>query len=145
MTSYDEENGGPDFSPAYGIHLHDTRLLEYVGAPESARLLSHSPEYWLHHMRRRFRLRSSSRTTRVSSYRTFRSCSSLLHHSTERLPRSCVLPLSGAVSGGCGAEGGAVSPCSTGGALHGCHGIEASTQYAGDSVTAFWIYLSSSV
>ena len=40
MTSYDEENGGP----AYGIHLHDTRLLE------SARLLSHSPEYWLHHL-----------------------------------------------------------------------------------------------
>ena len=32
MTSYDEENGGPDFNPAYGIHLHDPRLLEYVGA-----------------------------------------------------------------------------------------------------------------
>ena len=51
MMSYDEENGGPDFNPAYGIHLHDPRLLEYVGAPESARLLSHSPEYWLHHLR----------------------------------------------------------------------------------------------
>ena len=25
-------------------------MLEYVGAPESARLLSHSPEYWLHHL-----------------------------------------------------------------------------------------------
>ena len=50
MTSYDEENGGPDFSPAYGIQLHDPRLLEYVGAPESARLLSRSPEYWLHHL-----------------------------------------------------------------------------------------------
>ena len=50
MTSYDEGNGCPDFNPAYGIHLHDPRLLEYVGAPESARLLSHSPEYWLHHM-----------------------------------------------------------------------------------------------
>ena len=32
MTSYDEENGGPDFTPAYGIQLHDPRLLEYVGA-----------------------------------------------------------------------------------------------------------------
>ena len=52
MTSYDEENGGPDFNPAYGIHLHDSKLLEYVGAPESARLLSRSPEYWLHHLRR---------------------------------------------------------------------------------------------
>ena len=50
MTSYDEENGGPDFSPAYGIQQHDPRLLEYVGAPESARLLSRSPEYWLHHL-----------------------------------------------------------------------------------------------
>ena len=50
MTSYDEENGGPDFSPAYGIQLHDPRLLEYVGAPESARLLSRSSEYWLHHL-----------------------------------------------------------------------------------------------
>ena len=50
MTSYDEENGGPDFSPAYGIQLHDPRLLEYVGAPESDRLLSRSPEYWLHHL-----------------------------------------------------------------------------------------------
>ena len=27
MTSYDEENGGPDFSPAYGIQLHNPRLL----------------------------------------------------------------------------------------------------------------------
>ena len=50
MTSYNEEYGGPDFSPAYGIQLHDPRLLEYVSAPESARLLSRSPAYWLHHL-----------------------------------------------------------------------------------------------
>ena len=42
MTSYDEENSGPDFTPAYGVQLHDPRLLEYVGSPESARLLNHS-------------------------------------------------------------------------------------------------------
>ena len=52
MTSYDAEEGGPDFSPAYGVQLHDPRLLEYVGAPESARLLSRSPEYWVQHMGR---------------------------------------------------------------------------------------------
>ena len=67
MTSYDEENNRSDFSPAYSIHLHDPRLLEYVGVPESARLqiksnqikiyfttylLSRTPEYWLHHMGR---------------------------------------------------------------------------------------------
>ena len=52
MTSSDEENSGPYFTPAYGVQLHDPRLLEYVGAPELARLLSHSPEYWVHHMGR---------------------------------------------------------------------------------------------
>ena len=50
MTSYDQESGGPDFSPAHGIQLQDPRLFEYVGAPESARLLSPSPEYWLHYV-----------------------------------------------------------------------------------------------
>ena len=50
MTSYDEESGGPDFTPAYGVQLHDPRLLEYVGAPESARLLSRSPEYWFYYL-----------------------------------------------------------------------------------------------
>ena len=38
--------------PAYGLQLHDPRFLEYVGAPESARLLSRIPGYWLHHMDR---------------------------------------------------------------------------------------------
>ena len=52
MTSYDEDVDRSDLSPAYGIHLHDPRLLEFVGAPESARLFSRSPEYWLHHMGR---------------------------------------------------------------------------------------------
>ena len=44
MTSYDEEHSGPDFTPAYVVQLHDPLLLEYVGAPESARLLSRSLE-----------------------------------------------------------------------------------------------------
>ena len=51
-TSYDEDQGGPDFTPAYGVQLHDPRLLEYVCAPELVRLLSRSPEYWLHHLGR---------------------------------------------------------------------------------------------
>ena len=37
MTSYDEEHSGPDFSPAYGVQLHDPCL------PESARILTRSP------------------------------------------------------------------------------------------------------
>ena len=52
MTSYDEDTNHSEFNPACGIHLHDPRLLEYVGASESARLLSRSPEYWLQHMGR---------------------------------------------------------------------------------------------
>ena len=50
LTSYDEITNHSEFNPAYGIHLHDPRLLEYVGVHESARLLSRSPDYWLHHM-----------------------------------------------------------------------------------------------
>ena len=52
VSSYDEGTGGPNFAPAYGVQLHDPRLLEYVGAPESARLTSRSLEYWVHHMGR---------------------------------------------------------------------------------------------
>ena len=52
MTSYDDRNNRDDLDPAYGIHLHDPRMMEYMGAPESARLLGRSPEYWLEHMDR---------------------------------------------------------------------------------------------
>ena len=52
MPSYDDDADRSDLDPAYGLHLHDPRLLEYVDAPESARLLSRAPEYWMHHMGR---------------------------------------------------------------------------------------------
>ena len=52
MTSYDDRNNRDELDPAYGIHLHDPRMMEYMGAPESARLLGRSPEYWLEHMGR---------------------------------------------------------------------------------------------
>ena len=42
ITSYDLEIGETDSSQEYGVQLHDPRLLEYVGAPESVRLLSRS-------------------------------------------------------------------------------------------------------
>ena len=78
MTSYDVEYGGPNFAPEYGVQLHDPRLLEYVGAPESARLMSRSPEYWVHHMGREKALGPpcSYNMTLDSSCQTFRSCSS---------------------------------------------------------------------
>ena len=52
MTSYEDRDNRDDLDSAYGIHLHDPRMMEYMGAPESARLLSRSPEYWLEHMGR---------------------------------------------------------------------------------------------
>ena len=52
MTSYEECDSRADLDPAYRIHLHDPRMMEYMGAPESARLLGRTPEYWLEHMGR---------------------------------------------------------------------------------------------
>ena len=52
MSSYEDHDNRDDLDPAYGIHLHDPRMMEYMGAPESARLLGRSPEYWLEHMGR---------------------------------------------------------------------------------------------
>ena len=45
MTSYDDRDSRADLDPTYGIHLHDPRMMEYMGAPESARLLGRTPEY----------------------------------------------------------------------------------------------------
>ena len=52
MASYEDDVDRSDLNPAYGFHLHDPRLLEYVRASESARFLSRTLEYWLHHMGR---------------------------------------------------------------------------------------------
>ena len=121
MTSYDEDADRSDFSPAYGIHLHDPRLLEYVGTPESARLLSRSPEYWLHHMGRPDIVLS----TGPLAIRHLPQQDVVGGHACGVRP--------GAVSDRGSAVRAAVSPCSMGGALHGGHGLVASTVYAGDS------------
>ena len=54
MTSYEDRvyHSDSDLDPSYGIHMHDPRVIEYMGAPESARLMGRTPEYWLHHMGR---------------------------------------------------------------------------------------------
>ena len=46
ITSYT----GPalsDMNPAFGLQLHHPRFLEFIGVPESARLLHHSPSFWV--------------------------------------------------------------------------------------------------
>ena len=61
MTSYDDRANRDDLDPAYGIHLHDPRMMEYMGAPESARLLGRTPEYWLEYMGRERTLQAALR------------------------------------------------------------------------------------
>ena len=51
MTSCDSAEVA-DVDPAYGLQLHHPRFLEYVGAPESVRLLTRTPEHWVHTMDR---------------------------------------------------------------------------------------------
>ena len=36
-----------DADTMYGLQLHHPRFLEFIGAPESARLLNHSPSFWV--------------------------------------------------------------------------------------------------
>ena len=36
-----------DGNPVFGLQLHQPRLLEFVGAPWSVRLLYHSPTFWV--------------------------------------------------------------------------------------------------
>ena len=51
MTSYDRAEVA-DVDQAYGLQLHSPRFLEYVGAPESVRLLSQPPGHWVRTMER---------------------------------------------------------------------------------------------
>ena len=45
MTSY-TGTAMVDADATYGLQLHHPRFLEFIGAPESARLLNHSPSGW---------------------------------------------------------------------------------------------------
>ena len=46
MTSY-RGTAMVDAHTTYGLQLHHPRFLEFIGAPESARLLNHSPSFWV--------------------------------------------------------------------------------------------------
>ena len=46
ITSYNRP-ALSDMNPAFGLQLHHPRLMEFIGAPESARLLYHSPSFWV--------------------------------------------------------------------------------------------------
>ena len=137
MTSYDEDVDRSDLSPAYGIHLHDPRLLEYVGAPESARLLRRSLEYLLHHMGRVRTLSAALQLQHdaglilsnlqvlgqfVTSLNQMSSEVMHVAFAHEPFPTEAVQFV-------------APSQSMTGGALHGGHGCVVSTIYSGDTWT----------
>ena len=46
ITSYSGSTVS-DMNPAFGLQLHHPRFLEFIGAPESAWLLYHSPKFWV--------------------------------------------------------------------------------------------------
>ena len=66
MASDEDDVDRSDLNPAYGLHLHDPRLLEYVGAPESAHLLIRTPEYRLHYMNRYWAMSSALQLQHVA-------------------------------------------------------------------------------
>ena len=49
ITSYTDP-AVADTNLAFGMQLHHPRFLEFIGAPESARLLYHSPTFWIQRM-----------------------------------------------------------------------------------------------
>ena len=139
MTSYDEDADRSDLSLAYGVHLHDPRLLEYVGAPESARFLRRSPECWLHHMGRDRTLAAALQLQHdagliLSNLQILGQFVTSLNRMSSEFMRVALRP--GAASDRGSTVCGVVSPCSTGGALHGGHGLVGSTVYAGDTWTS---------
>ena len=143
MTSYDEDVDRSDLSPAYGIHLHDPRLLEYVGAPESARLLRRSPEYWLHHMGRDRTMSAALQLQHeagliLSNLHVLGQFVTSLNRMSSEVMR---VAFARTVSDGSGTVFGAVSSSATGGALHGCHGIVASTMYSRDTWTPTVVFM----
>ena len=51
MTSYASADIA-DVDPVCGLQLHRPRFLEFIGAPESARLLTRAPGHWVRTMDR---------------------------------------------------------------------------------------------
>ena len=117
--------------------LHDPRLLEYVGAPESARLLSRSPEYWVQHMGREKTLSAALQLQHDAG----------LILSNVQVLQQLMTALNGASSGVMRAVRGlqpfptdaqrdAILPSAPGGPLHDSNGFMAPTSHAGDTRTS---------
>ena len=135
MTSYDGENGGPDFTLAYGVQLHDPCLLEYVGAPGSARLLSRSPEYWVNHMGREKTLSAALQLQNdagliLFNVQVLQQLVTALNRASSDVMRAVHGPDKR------DAASDAILQSSPGGPLHDCDGFVAATSRAGDTRTS---------
>ena len=69
MTSYAGTDTA-DVDPVYGIQLHHPRFLEFIGAPELARLLNWSPVYWVQTMDREDAVAAALRLQHYASLMT---------------------------------------------------------------------------
>ena len=115
------DSGGPDFSPAYGIQLHDPWLLKYINTPESSRLLSRSPEYWLHHLGHEKTLAAALQLQHDAGL--ILSNVQVLQQFVTSLNRTSSEIIRVDFSGGCHAAGGVVVPGLSDGPLYGGHKI----------------------
>ena len=125
MTSYDTA-ALTDVDPAFGLQLHHPRFLEYVRAPELARLLSRPPEYWLHHMDREEAVSAALQLQQdaglmMTYLQIFSQFVTSLNRMSSEVMRSRTIPL------GSSAGRIAVSTCTTGSPLHDGYGAVASS------------------
>ena len=136
MTLYDVESDGPNFAPEHGVQLHDPRLLEYVGAPESARLTSRSPEYWVHHMGREKALSAALQLQHdvgLSNVQVLQQLVTSLNRTSSK--RVAGGPRSAAISVQRNSTGDASLQSASCGALHDGNGSVAPTSRYGDTNT----------
>ena len=67
MTSY-TGTALVDADATYGLQLHHPRFLEFIGAPDSARLLNHSPSFWVNRWVRNVLWRQQSTCREMRSH-----------------------------------------------------------------------------
>ena len=135
MTSYDEESGGPDFMPAYGIQLHGCwntwvcrSRLDYSAIVRNIGSIT-----WV--MKRCLRPRSNFNMTRPHTLQCA-GAAAIRHCLQQDVVRGHADRIrSEAVSGGCYTASGAVVPGSSGGTLYGSCGLVMATSYSGNSGT----------
>ena len=122
MTSYDGMDTA-NVDPVYGIQLHQPRFLEFIGAPESARLLNRSPAYWIKTMDREDAVAAALQLQRDASLMT----SNLGQFATSLNRMSCEVLRLAISSGGRLLAGAPSAPCRK---LYVCYGIMAASGVA---------------